>query len=169
MNELIHQFGLDGRLLLAQVINFALLLFLLTKFLYRPLLKLLQEREQKIHSGIIRAQEYEKLVADVHRLRDDILREARREAQEIIAQSRKHAEEYRMQAVAHANGEIEKRMKELEQQLEEQRRLLHQKFEAELEVLFSTFLHRVFERHPDLDERFVKEVLQKTRVSAAEH
>jgi len=40
--------GLDIRLLVAQLINFGLLIFLLNKFLYKPLIKMLDDRKKKI-------------------------------------------------------------------------------------------------------------------------
>jgi F-type H+-transporting ATPase subunit b len=40
--------GLDIRLFLAQLVNFGLLVFLLNKFLYKPLIKMLDDRKRKI-------------------------------------------------------------------------------------------------------------------------
>ncbi|HMA79010.1 MAG TPA: hypothetical protein VKP88_07860, partial [Candidatus Paceibacterota bacterium] len=52
MEQLIQAFGIDTRLIVVQIINFGLLLALLSYFLYRPILNLLEEREAKITQGI---------------------------------------------------------------------------------------------------------------------
>ncbi len=52
MGELIRQFGVDCRLLLAQAVNFGVLLFLLAKFVYRPILAMLAKRRHDIEKGV---------------------------------------------------------------------------------------------------------------------
>ncbi|MBU2632677.1 F0F1 ATP synthase subunit B, partial [Patescibacteria group bacterium] len=46
--EIVKQFGLDPVLLVAQIVNFLILLFILKKLLYKPVLELLKKREDTI-------------------------------------------------------------------------------------------------------------------------
>jgi F-type H+-transporting ATPase subunit b len=57
MAELIHQLGIDWRLLLSQAVNFAVLLFVLRAFAYKPILKILKDRQMKIEEGFTKAKE----------------------------------------------------------------------------------------------------------------
>ncbi len=52
MEDIINAFGIDGRLIVIQIVNFAILMAALGYFLYNPLLNLLREREEKIVAGI---------------------------------------------------------------------------------------------------------------------
>ncbi len=52
MEEIIHAFGIDQRLIIIQIINFAILMAALGYFLYQPVLRLLKEREEKIAQGL---------------------------------------------------------------------------------------------------------------------
>jgi F-type H+-transporting ATPase subunit b len=52
MEDIIHAFGIDQRLIIIQIVNFALLAAALGYFLYKPVLKLLAEREEKIAQGL---------------------------------------------------------------------------------------------------------------------
>ncbi len=52
MEEIINAFGIDQRLIVIQIINFAILAGALGYFLYTPLLKLLRDREAKIAQGL---------------------------------------------------------------------------------------------------------------------
>ena len=70
MAELIQNFGLDWRLLLAQAVNFFILLFLLKRFAYGPILNALKTRKTKIEEGIRFGKEAEKRLGEI-----DILRE----------------------------------------------------------------------------------------------
>ena len=57
MNEFVSQFGLDWKLFLSQLINFVLILIVLTFFVYKPVIKMLKERNKKIKEGLDKAQE----------------------------------------------------------------------------------------------------------------
>ena len=48
MSELFSKLGIDWKLLIAQIINFLVLLFVLYKFAYRPILSMLEKRTKKI-------------------------------------------------------------------------------------------------------------------------
>ena len=56
MAELFAAFGINWKLLLAQAVNFGALLFILTYFLYTPILKMLDERREKIAQGVKNAE-----------------------------------------------------------------------------------------------------------------
>lgn len=57
MEQIVHVFGLDPRLLLIQGINFLVLLGVLSYFLYKPLLAMLEKREKAIAEGVRAAEE----------------------------------------------------------------------------------------------------------------
>ncbi len=57
MSDLINQLGIDWRLLLSQAVNFLLLLYILRRFAYKPILKILKDRHDKIETGLVKAKE----------------------------------------------------------------------------------------------------------------
>ncbi len=81
------ELGINGPLLAAFVINFIILLVLLGKFLYKPVLKTLDERAQKIRESMEWAEttkrEYEQAQVEVQKQ----IEKGRQEAQAIIAQA----------------------------------------------------------------------------------
>src|SRR5688572_18416447 len=48
----VGKFGLDLRLLIAQLVNFAVVLFVLSRFVFRPLLATMQKRSERIAKGL---------------------------------------------------------------------------------------------------------------------
>src|SRR3989344_888148 len=51
--------GIDGKLLTAKIVNFIILVFVLRKFVYQPLLGLLEKRRQTIEERMKKAEEIE--------------------------------------------------------------------------------------------------------------
>ena len=57
MSSFISQFGIDWKLFLSQLVNFIIILIILTFFVYKPVLKVLKERNRKIKEGLDKAEE----------------------------------------------------------------------------------------------------------------
>jgi len=101
-------FGVDVPKLLFQVINFLLLLYLLNRFLFKPVLKLLDEREARIKKGLEDAEAAARDRELAHAEREAALDEARKEAQAMIARATKIADDSRAEILAEAKAQAEK-------------------------------------------------------------
>jgi F-type H+-transporting ATPase subunit b len=101
-------FGVDGWKLLFQVINFLLLLFLLNRFLFKPVLKLLDERESRIKKGLEDAEAAARDRELAQAEREAALDEARKEAQAMIARATKIADDSRVEILSEAKAQAEK-------------------------------------------------------------
>lgn len=93
MQDLIHAFGIDWRLIMIQVFNFAILAGALWYFLYTPVLKLISDREDKIKKGVEDAQKAEDALKQSEIEKTKVLQEAHTEASLIVSRSTKHAQE----------------------------------------------------------------------------
>ncbi len=89
MDELIKTFHIELNLLFAQVVNFSIVLFVLYRFAYRPILKTLNSRTEKIEKGMRDAGEAGKKLEEITEKEKEVLSNAKKEACEII----KNAEE----------------------------------------------------------------------------
>lgn len=100
------------------VIIFGLLLLVLGKYAWKPIMRALREREQSIdealHSADKAREEMKKLQADNEKLakqareeRDKILKEARQKQNEIIEQAREEAGQERKKILEQARHEIQ--------------------------------------------------------------
>ncbi|HBA36611.1 TPA: ATP synthase F0 subunit B [Candidatus Falkowbacteria bacterium] len=89
---LIRALGIDGRILLAQFFNFAVLAFVLWRFAYRPLFNMLEERRRKVAQGVEDAEAAtKKLVAATDESRG-LVTGAKKEAALIVEEAKKQAE-----------------------------------------------------------------------------
>lgn len=78
--------------LLFQIINFFILVAILAKFAYKPLLKVLEERRNKIESDLDAAAQAREAAAQLQAEYEAQLRSARAEAQAIIDKAVKQAD-----------------------------------------------------------------------------
>lgn len=85
--ELLNNLGINIKLLVAQIINFLVLLFVLYKFAYGPVLKMLENRTKKIEKGLKDAEDAKNKLVEIAEREKKILAEARNEAQKIIKKS----------------------------------------------------------------------------------
>jgi len=103
--ELLDKLGIDWRLIIAQIVNFSILLFVLIKVLYKPLTKMLEDRRGKIEKGLIDAEEAKSARGRADSEKQLILTEARREALEIIQRSRAEGEAEKQRLIQEGQGE----------------------------------------------------------------
>lgn len=87
MDELIKHFGIDWKLLLAQAVNFLILLVVLKKFAYGPILKVLKKRKDEIERGLKFTKEAGERLEQIEEEKEAVLKEARGEALGIVSQA----------------------------------------------------------------------------------
>ncbi len=108
MSELVSQLGLDWKIILAQIVNFAILAFFLTKFLYKPVIKILDERKNNLEENERKILETEESVKNADIAKEEILSLARKESEKIIKQSEKGSKEIKDNLLKEAQNEAEK-------------------------------------------------------------
>jgi F-type H+-transporting ATPase subunit b len=108
MGEFFTAFGVDVWKLLFQVLNFLLLLWLLNRYLFKPVLARLDERQTRIQKGLEDAEAAARDRELARAEREAAVAEARKEAQAMIARANKIAEDSRNEIVAEARAEAEK-------------------------------------------------------------
>ncbi len=84
--------GIEWTLLLAQIVNFGILIILLRMFLYQPVLKMLNARKERIAQSMKDAERVSAAAREAEQEKGKVLEQARREAQEIRAQATRDAE-----------------------------------------------------------------------------
>ena len=99
---------LDPGLFIWTIITFLLVLFLLSKFAWKPLLKVLQEREDEIKSSLKDAEIAKTELEKVNLESEKILNDARAEARKIQAESKSVSEKQRDEIIHKAKEEAKK-------------------------------------------------------------
>ena len=106
--EFFDAFGVDVPKLVFQVINFLLLLYLLNRFLFKSVIRMLDERKARISKGLEDAEAAARDRELARAEREAALDEARKEAQAMIARATKIADDSRAEILAEAKAQAEK-------------------------------------------------------------
>ena len=106
MSALLEGLHIDWKLIIAQAFNFMLILAILTKFVYKPIFNVLNERKDTIESSLQKAQDIDQQMESVKQYHQDQLVKARDEAQQIIAQARTTADKEKEVRIAKTEEEI---------------------------------------------------------------
>lgn len=158
----IEALGINLPGLVAQIINFSLLLILLTALMYKPVLKMLDERATRIRESLDKAEEIRREAERTEQQFEARIKEARQEGQAIIAQATKAGErmvdEARDKARQEAEAVLERARREIEMERDRALTQLRQSF-ADLTVLAAG---KVIGQSLDKEShaRLIEEVLQ---------
>ena len=88
MQDTLNSLGIYWPKLLAQTINFGIVLFVLWRFAYRPVLAMLEQRRQKIADSITNADKIKAELARTEAARQEILSKANTHANQLIEEAR---------------------------------------------------------------------------------
>jgi F-type H+-transporting ATPase subunit b len=113
-----EQLGINLPLLMAQVINFFIVLLALRLFLYKPVLAMLDRRAQRVREGLEAAEQSQERATQAEQEVSQQLDQARQQGQALIAQAQEAAnriqEESRAQARRDAEALLERARSEIQ-------------------------------------------------------
>ncbi len=132
MGELFSTFGINVSLLIAQIINFGVLLLALWYFLYRPVLSMIDARQRKIEEGVQNAEAATTRLKEIEGERDAVLKQASLSAEEILATSKSRAQEKATQTLADASNRAESIVSNAQKQAEEAKTQALRESQAEI-------------------------------------
>lgn len=162
--------GISPGLLISQIVNFALLLVILRLVLYEPVLKMLDQRKERIAQSMKDAERVAAAAQEAEADKARVMDEARREAQEVRAQATRDAERLAQDIRSRAEQEAtEIRMKAQEEAEKQAEAVLANanKEIAELAILATEqLLGRELAKKSE-QQRFVTEFLEQQKGGGA--
>lgn len=91
--EILKEFGVNPVLLVAQVINFLIVLYILKRFLYKPILTVVKKREESIKEGLKQAEEAKILMEKTAEKERTVLKKAQEESRKLLEDTKKQRDE----------------------------------------------------------------------------
>ncbi len=91
MGDTLQTLGIQWPKLIAQTINFAIVMFVLWKWAYKPVLKMLELRRDKVAESITNADKIKAELAATEAKRLEVLNQANDQANKLIEQAREAA------------------------------------------------------------------------------
>ncbi len=122
--EILQTLGIDAGMLVAQAINFGILLGVLSWLLYKPVLRVIDERRARIQKSVDHAKKLEREVVETEKERKKRIKEMDDQAKEFLAQTKKQAEGMKKEILDSAKVEVTHLLEKGRKQLEDERRKL---------------------------------------------
>lgn len=144
--ELLTKLGINWQLLLAQIVNFAIVVGVLSFFLYKPLLNLIDTRRERIRKAMEDAQRIENQAKEMEELRQQHLQKLDAESGVLFEQARKQAEVIQKELIASAKKEAEHMLEMASKRTEEERRLMLEEVLKTVHRVVLTMTEKILER-----------------------
>jgi len=166
MNPLVQP---DPGLFLWTIITFLVLLTLLAKFAWGPLLQMLDSRQQAIRKALDDAQQAKKELERLEQESAQIVRKARADAEAVMSQSRADAERLREDMRQKARSEADGIVRNAERQIQLETARALQQIRAEAVDLSVMIASKIIQRNlsKDDNERLIDDALRQ--VEARNH
>jgi F-type H+-transporting ATPase subunit b len=152
-------------LLIWQAVAFGLLVFLLYRFAYKPVLGMLDQRADRIKESIAQAEQIKQELANTQRRNEEAMQTARLEAQELIRNAQTTSQRTIAAAQEEAQRQREKMLEDARAQIgsETERAKLELRHEVgRLAVLAATrVIGSELQTNPTLHQRLVDEALSQ--------
>ncbi len=155
--------GLNLPQLIAQIVGILVLLFILKKLLYGPLLKVIDERSERIRESLEAAERTKEEAATNQEQMQEDMQKAREEGQQMIAQARDVAARFRDEEMAKAREEIAAERSKAEADIQRERDAAIEDLRREFAGLAISAAEQVVERslsesdHRDIIDRVIEE------------
>jgi F-type H+-transporting ATPase subunit b len=149
----LDDFGIRTPFLIAQIVNFTIVAFLLWKFAFKPILATIEKRQHEIDAGLKYAEELEAKLESAQQASEAQIREAQVKGQQLIAEAQKAAKEFhdkqQKEALERADALIQRAQEAIE--LEKRKMLADARVEIARLVVSTT--QRVLSRELSEAER----------------
>src|SRR5215468_1739707 len=137
----------DPGLFIWTILTFLVLLALLAKFAWRPLLTALESRQEAIKKSLDDADRAKQELARLQNESASIIKQARIEAESILTKTRSDAERFREELKAKAKEEADTMVRNAEQQIQLQTRQAVQQVRREVGDIAVTIASKLLERN----------------------
>lgn len=161
MGDIITTFHIDWHLMLAQLINFAIVAFVLWRFAVKPLLKVMTARSKEIQQSLEQAKQIEQELKGMDDKKAEAEVEAKRRAQIIVDEAMQEAGKRRQEILEQVRVEAAEAVTSARRQMEAEREVAVGDLRREAARLVTLAVTRVFGKLKvsDIDKELVNEVV----------
>jgi len=121
METFFSDFGITWGKFLSQIILFAIVYLILSKFAFGPVLRMLEERRKRIEEGQLNAEKIKKQLAEAELRYQEVLRKANEEAGRLLEEARESADASTQRQVQAAIREAEEVIQKAKESISQER------------------------------------------------
>ena len=159
--ELLKAFGVNYKILIAQLLNFAILFFVLYKLGYKPIFKFLEDRKDRIKDGLKMADRAELQLNEARKEKNAIIVEAKKEASIIMTKADELAKTKKDEMTDKAKEEIRILVDKEKERMRAERNQITKEIKDEIADLITLSVEKILEDKFDMekDREIIKRAL----------
>src|SRR6266487_2826321 len=157
--DILDSLGINITAVAWHTVNFLILLFVLQRFMYKPIIRMLDERSTRIRDSLAQAEAVRTETARLESESRSILEEARRDGQQILAQANRTAEQIMAEARNQARAEGERLVERARADISRDRDQAFQELREQVADLAVSAASRVIRR--SLDDSAQRELVRE--------
>lgn len=160
--ELLTKLGIDWKLLIAQMVNFLVLLAVLYKFLYKPLVAFLDARTNKISDSLKKAKEIEVSLKNTQAKVEEMISTAKKEAAKVLAEAQSKSEKIHQEKLAQTTAEAKTIVDRAKTAIQTEKEAMVGQAKTELAELVVKATGKILENTltKEVDEKLVEKILK---------
>lgn len=159
MDSLIETFHIDWHLLLAQMVNFAIVFAVLYWFAFKPLAKVMAERTSKIEKGLDDAKKVEEKLAHTQAEFNKAMAEAKKQANALLEKAAIEADASKQEMIIKAKEEIGQIINQEKQKMQTEKAVTLKEIKKEVADLIIATVEKVLGEK--IDEKKDREMIKK--------
>jgi len=161
--------GISWKLFLAQLINFAIVVAVMWKWVYTPLLKMMDQRAKEIAQGLKDAGEAKKRLAEGDAEKERLIREAKNEGQKLIDEAQSRSEALRQEKLEQTKAEIEKIVAETKERINQEKEATYSALQNDIAELIAQATEKVALKFDEKQQRLlISEALTELKKAKTE-
>ncbi|MBU1032601.1 MAG: F0F1 ATP synthase subunit B [Patescibacteria group bacterium] len=165
-SSVLSSLGVDWQLFIAQLINFAIVIFVLWKWAYKPLMIKMDERSKKIEDGLQFSKEADERLKSAVEENERIINEAKAQSHMFIEEARDKAEKVRQDKIRLTNQDMERVIADAKQQIEVERQGTFTALREDIADLVTAATNKVAEKIDENTKRsLISEALREIEQS----
>lgn len=145
--------------MVAQIINFTIVFFVLWRFALKPLMKTMTERSKTIEQSLRHAEEIEQKRVQTAEEAHEKIRDAQHQAMAILSQGKKQAEEQRHALISKSKQEVESIIASAKQQIQQEKEQMIVDARNEMAELVVAGISKIVGKH--LDDKIDKKIISR--------
>ncbi len=163
--NLLGTFGINWKLLLAQLINFSIVVFLLSKYVFGPISKKLSERSEKLQTALDDAKRIEAEKSEFEKWKQEAETQARQEASNIITNATTEAELQKKQILEQTRLEQSKIIAQAKTQIEDEEQKMVNNVKGEMADMITKATEKILNEKMDQkkDAELIKKALKEVK------
>ncbi|MDO8566481.1 MAG: F0F1 ATP synthase subunit B [Candidatus Moranbacteria bacterium] len=160
--EALANLGVNWKLFLAQAVNFLILLFILRRFAYRPMLDFLEKRSERIEKGLQDAEAATKKLSEMEEKEKKVLTAARSEAKTLIEAAETAAKKRDALHLAATEGKAKQFLEEARTKIEEEKKKVLLEAKREIAEVVALSVEKILKEKVDAtkDKQLIQEMVK---------